>query len=140
MAKSEIDDIFASSSKKGKSDLTKPIGKKQESIDKKSEKKGKSDVTKSNGKKVTESGKKIEKSSVKLSDAQFNTKAKRKAPETVVDPSKAVETAASSSAKKQKKGKSSTNGISAEDEEFRDSRGTSSEFSLYRPMVNCVSY
>ncbi|PWN32298.1 DUF1764-domain-containing protein [Meira miltonrushii] len=136
MAKSEIDDIFAGSSSKGKSDVTKPNGKKLQEVGKKSEKKDKSDLTKPNGKNLDESGKKSVKKSGKVADAQPNTKSKRKAPETVVDPSKALETAASTSAKKQKKGKSSTSGISAEDEEFRDSRGTTRRktedgFSIY---------
>ena len=123
MAKSEIDDIFASSSKKSKTGKI-----------------GKTESSKSDGKNIEEGGKKGEKKSAEVSDTQSNKNTKRKAPETVVDPSKALESAAINSAKKQKKTKaSSTNGISAEDEEFRDSRGTISKSCMYSWMFICES-
>lgn len=128
MTNNEIDDIFSSAA--GESGKT--------SSNKKKGKTGKSESSDPIGnvkEKKTQSEKK------KISAPQSNTAGKRKVAETVIDPSKMVERAASTSAKKQKKGKSSTTkGISNEDEEFRDSRGTISEFSTYIHTAICSSY
>lgn len=122
MAKSEIDDIFASVGGESSKDKSKKS---------KTGKTSKIESTKPND----------EKKNANVSDIQPKAKTKRKAPETVVDPSKALESAASTSAKKQKKGKStSKNGVSVEDEEFRDSRGINSESRLRNWIVDCVVF